>query len=253
MDTLIVVGLIFFILLGYFAQIQEKNELKNKKEEYKFSEKKDEEASPLSNASRIKIGDYEPTINTDLYYNKVGDYATSENRGIAAELKVRKELEIIKFPQYHNFTFKLEAKIFKIDHLLITPSGCFIIETKRWRGSIEILDDSSTVQLKTKRYGKKEYTNPIIALNEVKESLSKLTGIDINNLKLVLIFIDSTSLNAESNYAKLFTNTGIMMNYLSKVSKPQKLDKNNIDNIIKKLNIIYEPISREEYYRIKHN
>ena len=253
MDTLIIVGLILFLVIGFFNQDQEKNELKKKKENFKFLETIEEATSPFPIASRIKIGDYEPTINTDLYYIKFGEYGTSENRGIAAELKVRKELETIKFPQYHNFTFKLKGEIFKVDHILITPSGCFIIETKRWRGSIEMSDTSSTALLKTKRYGKKEYTNPLIVLREVKESISMLTGIDIKNLKLVLIFVDSTSLKAESKYAKLFTSTELMINYLSKVSKTQELDKANIDSIIKELNNLYEPISREEYYRIKHN
>jgi hypothetical protein len=194
---------------------------------------------------------YEELINTSLHFDRKGNYDISERRGIEAESFVMSYLEQINYPQYHNYTFEYNNKIYKIDHLLISPNGLFIIETKRWRGVIKQSSKVGFVEVKTKRYGTNIYKDPTVELDKIKNGLMSQINIMKRQFKIVIIFVDSDSVELENKSVKFFFNIKDMMLYLKRRNK--KLDKKAINNLIIELNNLYRPISRTEYYSLNHD
>jgi hypothetical protein len=248
MEILFIAMIVTFLFIGMSNKDKEKKELKRISDEFKATQLNN---NTYETERTIRKGGYEETINPDLYYDKSGDYESSEQRGMEAEYLVRSKLEKLNYPQYHNFTFKINGEIYKIDHLILSPKGFYIIETKRWRGSVILLDKSETVKVRTRKYGTKEYQNPIIELSLIKQALIEITDSKANDFKLAIMFVDSSDISSNSRKAKSFNSLTGLEKFLKYGEK--KVEKSKINKMIVSLNGLYEPISREQYYRIKHN
>jgi len=252
MEIIIIGVIIFLIIYGNYSKQQEKENIKNLDQTVKYLEElANSQNYELTSKNNIDNKRYVSTTNTDLYYDKSGDYEASEKVGIEAESFVRSYLDRINYPKFHNFTFKHNNKIYKIDHILVTPNGCFVIETKRWRGEIKRSIKEGFVYVKTKKYGTKEYKDPVEELFKIKSVLTGLINGKKNQIKPVVMFVDSTAIELKTSKGKFFNNINEMMLYLKRKNKI--LERIDINNYILELNKLYHPISRDEYYSLKHN
>lgn len=119
----------------------------------------------------------------------IGDKKLSNYlKGAKGEESVLRELTFLS-SDYTIFNgIRLDNGRYNFDHIVVGPSGVFIIETKNWNGHVQFLDGEVQID------GKKINFSPI---NQVKGEASELSNffdthnIPLFSIKTVLCFVDS--------------------------------------------------------------
>jgi hypothetical protein len=225
----------------------------NKKNTMKREYKKIEKIQVSSKSANVKkeVSKYRRTKSTSIYNKSYSENFTyGERKGTEAENKVRDSLKKLNFAQYHNYTFKFNRRIYKVDHILLGEIGFFIIETKRWKGNISSRTNSDLVGVSRGNRTRK-YSNPIVKHTELIKNLSNKLGVNDNLLKGVLLFVDSKSVIFENHNMPYFTSTRSLIRYLESFEKSKSVEE--VNEMIDNLNKNYEPISRIDYYLNEHN
>jgi hypothetical protein len=109
-------------------------------------------------------------------------------RGIFGEYYVRSRLRKLddrKYKLIHNVTLRHKSgKLSQIDHIVVSPYGVFVIETKNYRGKIYGTEYSEDW---TRYIGKSKWTfyNPVKQNNGHVQALRTLLGSDVNFISVV--------------------------------------------------------------------
>ena len=151
-------------------------------------------------------------------------------KGAAGEAVVGFILE--SFPDDYNVLNDLKTDFGNIDHVVIGPTGVYVIDTKNWRG-IVTADGNGELLLNGKPTQKIEVKNLVRTVMKIKEKINVLCNID-SYIQGVLAF--------PSAYvdAKWGTTGNVhcirdeqLYDYIVENKKPNKLHKKEIESISK--------------------
>jgi len=118
---------------------------------------------------------------------------TSSYKGRIGERKVSRKLNFFgkygkRYPTYHNVTLKTPDGSTQIDHILISPNGIFVIETKNLKGWI-FGGENQRQWTQTLYKNKYKFQNPLFQNYKHVKALEKLLNADINTIFNIVVFV----------------------------------------------------------------
>ncbi|ALG68127.2 nuclease-related domain-containing protein [Beggiatoa leptomitoformis] len=117
-------------------------------------------------------------------------------KGITGEAQVnsaiRCHLDKKSYFLIKNITLPIDSRTTQIDHLIVSPFGIFVIETKNMRGNIYGKEED---KLWTQQLNKTHYTfqNPLHQNYKHVKTLETLLDIDIKKLHSLIVFIGKST------------------------------------------------------------
>ena len=201
--------LAFFILIIFFIII-----IRNKKSEPKVSSKTYER--------NYSAGEYKSYKN----YNEVS--------GEFGERQIALILNSLPQEYYHTFNniyLYRNGMTNQIDHVVISPYGIFVIETKNFKGWIYGSDNSE--YWTENMYGKKyEFYNPIKQNYSHIRALQQLLKISINNFIPIVVFSEEAVLKCKTTENVIYSFE--LKKFIESFQKPI-LDISKVEKISEKL------------------
>lgn len=168
------------------------------------------------------------------------DSNSKDEQGDFGEFRVKNKILRIKDQLgecylYNDVYIEIEDTIYQIDHILITPNGVFVIETKAVSG--KIYADVSKKMWHSAIYGRKtQFLNPIYQ-NQLHIAALKYTFGDSFNYHSIIVF---TERNKPDNLPDFVINIRDLQEYLLSFNEEDKLSsaeikyfKDNLDDIQK--------------------
>jgi hypothetical protein len=179
-------------------------------------------------------------------------------KGMIGERKVRKELTKLSPSSYrvlNNIIIKANKGTTQVDHIVISPVGIFVIETKNYKGRIYGNDDSEYWTQSI--YGHKtKFSNPIRQnwghIYALKNLLREYKDLSYHPVILFLDKANLQDLNVKSHVIHLKKLVDTIMNYKG----PRHLSHNeieNIYNILSEASINDKTLKEQHIERIKWN
>ncbi len=157
------------------------------------------------------------------YIGRVGERKTSFNLSISLDNKIYKRFHDIIIPSYNGTT--------QIDHLLISPFGLFIIETKNIKGWIFGSEDQA--RWTQTLYGKKySFQNPLRQTYRQKKVLSDFLKIHDSKIHTIVFFPGNCRFMTELPYNVIDSG---LARYIKQFQEPI-VSPTEIDKIIERLN-----------------
>ena len=129
---------------------------------------------------------------------------SSSYKGHAGERKVARKLNFFgrhgkKYPTYHNVTLQTPDGTTQIDHILISPYGIFVIETKNLKGWI-FGGENQRQWTQTIYKNKYKFQNPIFQNYKHVKALENLLNADINTIFNIVVFVGRSKFKTPMPY-----------------------------------------------------
>jgi hypothetical protein len=134
------------------------------------------------------------------------------------------------FPDDYRVINDLTTPFGNIDHVVIGPTGAYIIDTKNWKGVVAA-DDNGELLLNEKPTQKPEIKNLTRRIMSIKEKITVLSSLDLY-VQGVLAF-PSARVDAKwgtTGYVHCVTDEQLY-DYIVENKRSKKLDKKTIDSI----------------------
>ena len=121
-------------------------------------------------------------------------------RGWIGELKTRFNLwaglDKNLYHRFHDIIIPSSHGTTQIDHILVSPFGIFVVETKNYKGWIYGSAEQSTwTQVIYK--SKHKFQNPLRQTHRHKKVLSKYLGVNESNIQPVISFVGDVEFKTE--------------------------------------------------------
>ena len=118
---------------------------------------------------------------------------SSSYKGRAGERRVGRKLNFFggrgkNYPTYHNVTLKTPDGTTQIDHVLISPYGIFVVETKNLKGWI-FGGENQRQWTQTIYKNKYKFQNPIFQNYKHVKALETLLNADIHTIFNIVVFV----------------------------------------------------------------
>ncbi len=157
-------------------------------------------------------------------------YRFNYRKGADGEVRVCKTLSL--FPDKYNVINDLKTDFGNIDHVVVGPSGVYVLDSKNWRGIITA-DENGELLVNGKSPDKPEVKILTGRLMSIKEKVKTLCGLD-PYIQGVLVF-PSARVNAKWGTTKAVhcIRDEQLYEYIVENKKPKKLDKKDIESISK--------------------
>lgn len=176
--------------------------------------------------------------------------------GKIGEKKVYKKLKRFKkrgYVIFNNILLPLYDKSTQIDHVVVSPYGVIVIETKNYKGTVYADADSKVWKHFNK--GWKDFYNPIkqnqTHVNTITHLLRK-EGFDDIPIYNVVIFVSNNCKIENVSYLPLFKLSDIrkIMKYHEKLAE-KTIDTAAVVNVIKKYELIDKVSKRKHLEYVK--
>lgn len=155
-------------------------------------------------------------------------YRFNYRKGADGEVRVCKTLSL--FPDEYNVINDLKTDFGNIDHVVVGPSGVYVLDSKNWRGIITA-DENGEILVNGKPTNKPEVKILTSRVMNIKEKVKTLCGLD-PYIKGVLVF-PSAHVDAKWGTTKAVhcVRDEQLYEYIVESKKPNKLSKKEIDAI----------------------
>ena len=118
----------------------------------------------------------------------IGELKTGFNLWAGLDKNLYRRFHDVIIPSSHGTT--------QIDHILVSPFGLFVVETKNCKGWIYGSEDQSTwTQVIYK--SKHKFQNPLRQTHRHKKVLSKYLGVKESNIRPVISFVGDVEFKTE--------------------------------------------------------
>jgi len=106
--------------------------------------------------------------------------------GIAAEEEVARELAGLSsdYVVLNDVMLRSGSGACEADHVVLGPTGVFVIETKRWGG---ILTPGPTTWTQSGRRGTRTHPSPVVQLQRVQRAVASKLGIAVDRIMPILV------------------------------------------------------------------
>lgn len=115
-----------------------------------------------------------------------------------------RSLDSRKYKVYNDILIKTSSGTGQIDHIVVSPYGIFVIETKHFTGLVTGHDDWASWYWSQKSEKKKIYSPVLQDLRHV-DILSSITGIDKKLFIPVVVFTGKAHIHIDTCHAVLFS------------------------------------------------
>jgi predicted RNA-binding Zn-ribbon protein involved in translation (DUF1610 family) len=123
-----------------------------------------------------------------MFKGWVGEKKTQFNLWLSLDAKLYQRFHDVIIPSKHGTT--------QIDHILVSPFGIFIVETKNYKGWIYGSESQSTWTQVIYR-SKHSFQNPLRQTHRHKKVLSKYLGISESHIQPVISFVGDVQFKTE--------------------------------------------------------
>ncbi|MDC2890256.1 NERD domain-containing protein [Psychrosphaera sp. G1-22] len=156
---------------------------------------------------------------------------TSNYKGSAGERMIARKLNIFgqhgqKYPTFHDVTLITPDGTTQIDHILISPYGIFVIETKNLRGWI-FGGEKQRQWTQTIYKNKYKFYNPILQNYKHVKAIEKLLGANSSTIFNIVVFVGSCQFKTEMP-KNVVTKSGLIP--LIKSQRHEVLNSDTIHN-----------------------
>ncbi len=157
-------------------------------------------------------------------------YRFNYRRGADGEFRVGNTLSL--FPDEYNIINDLKTDFGNIDHVVVGPSGVYVLDTKNWRGTITA-DENGELLVNGKPADKSEVKILTSRVMNIKEKVKTLCSLD-PYIKGVLVF-PSARVEAKWGTTKAVhcIRDEQLYDYIVENKKLNKLNKKEIESISK--------------------
>ena len=155
-------------------------------------------------------------------------YRFNYRRGADGEFRVGNALGL--FPDEYNIINDLKTDFGNIDHVVVGPSGVYVLDSKNWRGIITA-DENGEILVNGKPINKPEVKILTSRVMNIKEKVKTLCGLD-PYIKGVLVF-PSAHVDAKWGTTKAVhcIRDEQLYDYIVENKKSNKLNKKEVDSI----------------------
>ncbi|MBU4321486.1 MAG: NERD domain-containing protein [Thermodesulfovibrionales bacterium] len=155
-------------------------------------------------------------------------YRFNYRRGADGEFRVGNALGL--FPDEYNVLNDLKTDFGNIDHVVVGPTGVYVLDAKNWRGIITA-DENGEILLNGKPTNKPEVKILTSRVMNIKEKVKTLCHLD-PYIQGVLVF-PSARVDARWGTTKAVhcVKDDRLYDYIVENKKPNKLSKKEIDSI----------------------
>src|SRR5579872_1336334 len=111
--------------------------------------------------------------------------------GAEGEREVAAILETLPdgFVVLHDLMVPTKTGRREVDHVVLGPTGVFVLETKRWGG---VLTPGESVWVQEGRRGRRTYSSPVIQLQRVQRAVADRLGITMDQVTPLLVLVGGT-------------------------------------------------------------
>lgn len=163
-------------------------------------------------------------------------FNSSRFKGYRGERKVKRKLESIarnnnEYLPFHNLTLKTPDGSTQIDHLLISPFGIFVIETKNLKGWI--FGGTNQKRWTQSLYGENyKFQNPLHQNYKHVKAVQSLLDVELNTILSIVVFVGKSDFQTDmpENVIELHE----LIPYLKSIKK-QILSSEDIENFSQKI------------------
>ena len=156
-------------------------------------------------------------------------------KGFVGEYKVAKVLNQLNKRNYlifNDIKININHSVSQIDHVVVSPFGVFVIETKNYKGIIKGSENTKE-WLQVLNQEKRPFYNPILQNKGHIYALQHLfRGIDHINFISVVVFTEKASLKVQSSTAVIHPN---MVKKLIKSYNQKRIDKETLNELKNRL------------------
>ena len=175
---------------------------------------------------------------------------SSSYKGRAGERRVGRKLNFFggrgkNYPTYHNVTLKTPDGTTQIDHVLISPYGIFVVETKNLKGWI-FGGENQRQWTQTIYKNKYKFQNPIFQNYKHVKAVEKLLNANINTLFNIVVFVGRSKF--KTAMPKNVVNKGNLIPLINSY-KTKVLSSDTINNYSL---LIENAISNTEFTKNEH-
>ncbi|MDH5485209.1 MAG: NERD domain-containing protein [Gammaproteobacteria bacterium] len=182
---------------------------------------------------------------------------TASYKGQAGERKVARKLNFFgkngkRYPTFHNVTLRTPDGTTQIDHILISPYGIFVIETKNLKGWI-FGGESQRQWTQTIYKNKYKFQNPIFQNYKHVKAIEKLLNANINHIFNIVVFVGRSKFKTDmpSNVVTKGSLIPLINSYKSEVLSSENIK--NYSLTIEKAITSTEFTKNEHIANIKRN
>jgi predicted RNA-binding Zn-ribbon protein involved in translation (DUF1610 family) len=184
----------------------------------------------------------------------ISRFIKSKIKGFTGELKTNILLSFLDNSNYkiiNNFMTEINGKSCQIDHLIVSPYGLFVIETKNYSGWIFAGDNDYWTQINYKR--KNKFYNPIKQnnghVNVLKHHLKRYS--DIKYIPIV-VFSSEAKFKTEvpTNVIYYHELVGMIKSY--SIKNIEETELNEIFEILLQINEKYNHAKSNHVRNVKH-